>query len=56
MGLGVDMEGLMALSWVSLDAWSRQTQAEPEPRDVDALFMIDRAFRNPDPKKKPNGD
>ena len=47
MGLGEGPNGIAALSWVSLDAWARQSGNRPEPHEVGALFYLDTASRNP---------
>ncbi len=47
-GRGVDMNGLMPLSFTELDAWARQTRRRPEPHEVRALFLLDAATRHPE--------
>lgn len=47
-GLGAGMHGMEPLTWAALDAWARRTGRNPEPHEVDALFVLDAVTRNPD--------
>lgn len=53
MSMGADegMNGLR-LTWTALHAWATHMGISPEPRECVALFALDRAYHNPDPKKK----
>lgn len=35
------------MTWVDLDAWSRQMRKHPTPSENEALFYLDAIFRNP---------
>lgn len=47
-GLGEGLNGIAPLSWVTLDAWARRTDRDPEPHEADALFSLDAVTRHPE--------
>lgn len=49
---GFDMTGLQGFSYPMLDSWARLTGRDPDPRDIEALFHMDVAYRFPGEKPK----
>lgn len=44
---GASMVGLNPISYPDIDAWARLTGRAPDALEVDALFAIDAAWRDP---------
>jgi hypothetical protein len=42
---GVSMGGIQPITYLDIDAWSRQTDQHPQPHEVDALMAIDAEWR-----------
>lgn len=47
-GLGYGMDGLNALTWTVLDAWSRMTGNKLDPDEASALLSLDAVMRSPE--------
>ncbi len=52
---GVDMQGLVPLSYATIDAWARLTDRDPQPHEVDALLWLDSVRRHPPPEDVTDG-
>jgi hypothetical protein len=44
---GVDMNGPVALSYLTIDAWARLTDRRLSPDEVQGIMMLDLALRHP---------